>query len=916
MQQRSIQIIVACALGAALIIVMIALLAPRRPRIISQRPAAGLADGGSSQSQGRAGGKTTRAGDEADSYAQAGSGANQATPAPGAPTPAPTGLPVITAPGSGGSTTMTIALNPGATPIPGPVSGGPGTGADSPGGFLLRDGAGAPGAGGGKTSPSSDDGSVQNPFEGISESAATPLPPDATPDPDMALVGGQVMMGDVQVKGARLSLTGQGRALIAYTTEEGLYQFPPVDPGVYRLMLESPKAPSSVRFLTLKAGDSLTNEDFIIPLGLEVRGYVLNDTTSAGVYQARVIFNNSSERYLFELHTDAAGYFETAPLEAGSYVIIVEAAGYQTRKTTALVPEDLSEALPEIEIRLTPGATLRGRITTPDGLPLYRATVGLFAAEGASGYNDPFAALAPTQTNSSGYYDIRNVPSLEIAFQIGAWKAGYAPAYGPVLQLPAAASGELAPLAIGPGAIARGKVIDTKSKPIPGAIITIPSPDWFRSTGAILQRFNAPTPQTETDASGQFTLPGIEAGAAMRIIATATGYQPKEVDFTAQASGNDLGEITLLGEDELGPDVIYGQIVDDRGAIYPRANCTLYCVSCSPPVSLFQTTDELGYFYFRNLTDATYRLSISTSSLRDAGVWIVLTQRLGGLKPGTGLTLVDFDMSGKTRLRVEDIAGRPLRKFRVSVKSETDPAAASDSTMAYMSAAYEWPFESATGEALIEHLIPGYAEITVTVDGVGVAKLSGVRIPYGETGDAGVVVVGEGGKISGRVTSSATGGGLAGARVYAIPPEGAASDHILYQMNLSATADSAGQFTLSPLPSGALRLRATATGHVEKVFPGFEAVEGRTVNAGDLALAPGATLYGVVRDAAGATVAGALVRVGLTSASSDSQGRYRLEGVATGPQELQFSRPPEVKYQTLAINLSPGEIRAQDLQFP
>ncbi len=908
MQSRSIAVIAGLAAAVVIFVIAVAVRQAKAPRVISSERAASSSSSQVRTVRGKSGSENA-AGDAGKRRGKPGAANQELTPAN---TP-PGQTPISTLPSERATTAGLVGRD-------GTIPGGPGTAGaaaghgKNPANGVGTTGSGAPSADGLKpgatdSAASEGDASGQAAAGGAS---ATPNP-EATLAPGMAIIGGQVLHGEVRISDASLTLIGEGSNLRAGTDENGRYQFDPVSPGTYRLTLEKPKAPSSVRYVVLKADEMRTNEDFIIPVGHEIEGIVVGETSGNGVAGARVVINNASEKYLFEVRTASDGAFKTASTEAGDYVLYVEASGYISKKSTITVPEDLSEAMQPVKIELEEANTIRGKVMDAAGGPASQAMVGLFTVQASSAFSDPFASIAPVITDSSGAYVISNVPTVQTTFRVGVWKGQHAPVFSSVLQMPEAFQQDVPTITIGTGVAAKGRVVDSKSEPIDGVLVTLPSSDSFPNTGVILQRFNAELPRATTSADGSFRVVGLESGS-IELDFSATDYLRQKKTIQATPPEVDIGDVVLQLEDEAGPGVLTGQIIDELGVRYARANCTLFCSNCSPPYTSFQTTDELGHFIFRELPDGNYRLEIATSTLRVGGLWIVLNQRLTGLKPGGGMFYVTFDLSGQVKIKVQDASGQPMRRFRVAVQSNSGQL--QDSAYNSITASYETTFESADGEALLQNLVAGTVQITVTVEGVGVAELKNVVVPLEGVNDAGVVQVGQGASMSGRVVAAESGAGIEGAKVLAIPPASAPSDHILNQLNRYTVTASDGRFTLSPLPAGALRLKVTASERVEKIFEGFEAVEAETRPTGDLSIEEGGIVTGRVLDAGGNPAAAIGVRVGSVYAVSDPMGQYRLEGVAPGPQILQAAATASSTTVKVPIEVVAGQVLQVDVHLP
>ncbi len=136
--------------------------------------------------------------------------------------------------------------------------------------------------------------------------------------------------------------------------------------------------------------------------------------------------------------------------------------------------------------------------------------------------------------------------------------------------------------------------------------------------------------------------------------------------------------------------------------------------------------------------------------------------------------------------------------------------------------------------------------------------------------------------LAGRVVDAASGQALAGATVEL---SGAAAQ--------AATSGAQGAFRFSGLAAGRYELRVTLAGYAALVRPA-ELATGQQLDLGLLALAGTSTtgaIRGQVLDASGAPVGDALVALdGGAGARTDTQGRYRIDGVAPGTVGLTASR--------------------------
>jgi len=126
------------------------------------------------------------------------------------------------------------------------------------------------------------------------------------------------------------------------------------------------------------------------------------------------------------------------------------------------------------------------------------------------------------------------------------------------------------------------------------------------------------------------------------------------------------------------------------------------------------------------------------------------------------------------------------------------------------------------------------------------------------------------GSIAGTVTDAVTGATIAGAAV----TDG----------TRSATSDANGGYSIANVPAGTYAVTATASGH-NSASQSVQVTAGQTSTA-NFALSPPpppGAIAGTVRDAVtGATIAGATVKVGVASTTTDASGQYVLSDLTEG----------------------------------
>ncbi|MEM7583397.1 MAG: carboxypeptidase regulatory-like domain-containing protein [Acidobacteriota bacterium] len=140
---------------------------------------------------------------------------------------------------------------------------------------------------------------------------------------------------------------------------------------------------------------------------LIVRGQVLAPT-GEGVAGAQVMLRGPQAPYFFGTTTRKAGRFETREATPGTFTVFVSSQvgfvpPFEIELKSGAEPEDL-------RIQLKAGATLSGRVTDGDGMPVAGARVSLGPPPGRGGTLAPHGHRAGS-TDRDGRFEIRGIAS-------------------------------------------------------------------------------------------------------------------------------------------------------------------------------------------------------------------------------------------------------------------------------------------------------------------------------------------------------------------------------------------------------------------------------------------------------------------------------------------------------------------------
>lgn len=286
------------------------------------------------------------------------------------------------------------------------------------------------------------------------------------------------------------------------TDADGRFSLAGVDTGV-RLFLRAERdgflpatqeveaAGGDPILLTLKPAEALT-------------GTVV-DAQGQPVEGARVALLTGSRdrlRPLASTMSDRAGAFSIAAAQPGEHHLAVQANGYRAWLQPLTVEAGSSQP---VEIRLSRGAALSGRIVSERGEPIEGAGISLEAEETAG-------LIAPgTVSDADGAYRLEGL--LDGPQQVRVLHPDYLPVNRQVqLQEDAVQN-----FTLKAGAALAGQVVDEKGDPVSGATVRVQAETEPISV-----------PERWSNAEGRFRVPGL-APARYSVLVELEGYAPAEL---------------------------------------------------------------------------------------------------------------------------------------------------------------------------------------------------------------------------------------------------------------------------------------------------------------------------------------------------------------------------------------------------
>ncbi len=226
--------------------------------------------------------------------------------------------------------------------------------------------------------------------------------------------------------------------------------------------------------------------------------------------------DNSPDDGLYLATADEEGHFEIRGLPEGWFDLRALRQGFYPHELKAVeVAGDVDFGA----LVLSRGEPLKGRVTGPDGLP----AEGISVRVAELPFNLRSRVLAPPigTTDAEGRFELTGVRGLaNLGVSLDICRPGFSP-----LRVEVAPDSPLPfEIQLSPPSRIFGRVVGTDGKPVQGAVVSV-SPNPLPFPDSVCPEGDGRT--VLTDATGQFTLEGLEAGRhTLRV--EAPGYPPSD----------------------------------------------------------------------------------------------------------------------------------------------------------------------------------------------------------------------------------------------------------------------------------------------------------------------------------------------------------------------------------------------------
>lgn len=781
----------------------------------------------------------------------------------------------------------------------------------------------------------------------------------------------RVTAGGEPVAGAEVALSdGSGDGADAAVTDaDGLVAFEDLMPGVYELWAhDGARVSALARAARFDAGP-FDNVELVLDAGTTVSGRVV-DALGAGLDSAITLVPVDVDHAVRHATTDASGTFTVGALPRGKWRVEASAAGYIAGRDYVVHADGASAS---IDVALRRAGVVVGRVIDADGLPVAGAVLALHDQSNNKVVSASAQAPAATFGGIRWIHPLAGKRRLPIYGQrFGAHRPGvraaecgrghcgvdmgqergatiHAAADGTVIVAARKSqgisgrfiaiehSGGLRSLyihldelrsdievgqrvragepigtmgrtgfAIGrahlhfaitqridgrrwyvdPEPMLRQAVVLPEAGSLEGhlnAAATGASPTLVATREASATRVASPTiTRVVSDTDGRFRIEGV-APSTYVVTAYHADLAPGRSAALRVTYGSTLSDVSV----RMAPGVVvHGTVLGPTRAIAGARVIAIEGEGESERTVAQSVTDANGQFELRALSGSVTVAAVAQGYGR---AQIAVALGAGALRAERK---VDFDLvaaDATLRALVVDAQGFPVAGAGVEILS--GPTARGRKSVT-----------DAQGYFAYEQLAPGTYRVEVESKDFPTATAEVT------TGDGGKVSMPPGGGLSIYVRDVHSRAPLAEVRIVATGPGGA-------RTTVTTSAD--GLCELVPLAAGTWTLSADVAGYVAfrrtvtvVAGTGARAITGEPT----IELARGATVGGVVYDSAGERVAGATVKVGSASTTTDQDGYFRLRDAPTGSIEI-VAEADDHRGQ-LSLELAPGdELVTLDVQL-
>jgi protocatechuate 3,4-dioxygenase beta subunit len=374
-----------------------------------------------------------------------------------------------------------------------------------------------------------------------------------------ASIEGLVTRHGEPVSRATVTVTGATEPVVAYSGPTGGF-LAEVDPGSHHVLARSgDETGAAAEAIVVAAGTHARGIEVRLGPAARIGGSV---RSAAGPVQGATVSASpyTDSGSLARAVTSESGSYELSGLAPGSYTVTVTARGRATATYSGITVRS-GERFPLNPMLVDPNA-VEGTVTDSSGTPVSGALVtaagGWFRGRATRGEASDMAA----RTDSSGRFRLEGVPAGPL--RISARRDEASPASSRMVTVEEGGASKV-DLVLADGGLIVGTVLDSRSNPISGAIVSAADPSTFARGGGV--------PPVNADGSGSYLLalpPGTYALRAWRPDTVRTFGTRNPALARASVTVGERAEVNLIVPDEPSP-TIAGQVLEPGGAPSPGA---------------------------------------------------------------------------------------------------------------------------------------------------------------------------------------------------------------------------------------------------------------------------------------------------------------------------------------------------------
>lgn len=518
------------------------------------------------------------------------------------------------------------------------------------------------------------------------------------------------------------------------TNEDGEFIFDTLTEADYRLIVSYPDY-ATYQELRIRPGTDLLNVQ--LSEGAAISGNVLDEETNGPITGAVVTVNDVADVKKTAVTDGDGHYFVRGITEQRrpSVYVSVTATGYTRSGNEQVEVADGSET-PGANFYLQRNGVVRGQVVSASGVPLPGVSV---SARKMHSEQNPVVvnAAPPVTSDSTGNFEVVEVsPGLDM-FLEGS-HSQYLISQSEIFDLVAGSSIEGMTLVMKIGGALSGIVIDEVGAPLEGAIVAVRE-EWLGEVNP-----ESLPNKAYSDAAGQWLIRSLPDGDHT-LICSVPGYLIIERSGVVVSEGRNTANIELQ---MVKGAVLEGQVLSMDGN--PIEGARITAIDTSEGLrKLSRSTDLTGYFQFDNLGRYPVDLVVEKGGFAD----VRLFEQPVDEQP----IVVRLEALGGIRGTVIQESGTPLRAFSVSpriIEGDREVTRVPSRT-----------FQSDEGRYDYDGLQPGTYNVLVGAPGFAQDVIENVVVRSNRWVDLPTVVLGQGGRVLGRIIDASTGQSVAGAKV-------------------------------------------------------------------------------------------------------------------------------------------------------